>query len=1499
MIKYSRYRYLGITALSGLLTLTAMTRAWTDDTATLLPNAIQYFMDANGKPLANGKVFMYTPSTTTPKTTWTTADKSVAQPQPFIPLGIAGKPSSPIYGDGSYRQLVKDQFNNTIWDFNTASTGGGGSTPTPGVGDGNIVGTILPWSGLAVPPNYVFAYGQAISRTGFPLFFNTITLPITVTCVATQPVLSGISDTSQIKIGSPVEASCIPPGATVLSKTANSVTMSSNASITTSVTGTFFPFGNGDGSTTFNVPDLQGFVVIGRNNMSGTASSHLDTVGFNGTNPNALGASGGSSGTILSLPNLPPFTPAGTITNGAITSIFTGSASQQALGPGGGSEGFTTGSLGHSIPAGTVASTQAGSTFVGTLGGGTSTRFTNTPAGITMNYIIKVLPDASGSSVSGVASIGGMTGVLACGTGLVCGGNTISVNIPALPLTPAQGGTGVSAQTFNFVTASPYSAVCDGSGADTSAAFQAAINATPTGSTGGTTYIDVPPNADCSFGIVLDFKGHPNLKLRGYGGEGVGNTTPSIMRWTGAGGARAMDFRDSNFNGIDNLALYNVSHTFTGILVDAGATVPLSTISSGFSLTNTTIGSTVTDASPTCLNISEAQLAVVENNNFSRCAPAIHGQNLLGQNTVTKVRNNVFQAHTGPAILECGEAWTLDNNTFEADVTGNANSFRNTNTLPCRNITFAGNWFGDITGAVGSTGTQVTLTTTGLSFTGNALQANVNASLLKLDGGSGFTVLGNYLNTALVGITCVNSPTGGRVNGNSLNGVTTAIAVAANCINFDWANNSPDITPAGTGYVTLDTTQTITGAKTFGSAGGVSKLNIAGNTSGSTALNASAVASGVLTLPAATDTLLARATTDTLTNKSISGSTNTLTNIANASLTNPATTVNGQTCTLGASCTVTAAATGITVGTTTVSSGTSHGVLTNNAGNLGNTAAGTNGQLFLGVTGAEPAWGTMSGDATITNAGALTLASTITAGGPTGSATVAPIITYDAKGRLTAVSSATITPSIGNVTGLGAGVGTWVATPSSANLAAAVTDETGSGALVFGTSPTLGTPIINGLATGTGVATANTASTLVARDGSGNFAAGTITAALSGNATTATSATSATTATNATNTAITDDTTTAATMFPTWVTANTGNLPQKTTSTKLTFNPSTGVLSSTVLSAATHTAPGAMTFQSNGSTFAGSISTGQLWYLGGTSLTPAAGSTLTVSQNTGGTPGTSALGNILGQFIAADTTLGILALDTFGAQSAFAPRRADGTQASKTALAGGATIFGFGPQGWDGSAYGSGASLDFLSTASVWSGSNHGAFMRLRTATDGATALTERFRVQQGMSIGDTTDPGVGGLRATGATIQFTALASDAATTDNTVCISSAGTLLKGSGTLGICLGTSSKKFKHDIVSMGAGLAEIVQLSPKNFFYNKGYGDDGKRQQYGFIAEEVVKVLPGVTGADSKGITQSVDMLAMVPVLVNAIKQLKADNDNLRMDVLVLQAKVGTAGTRK
>lgn len=60
------------------------------------------------------------------------------------------------------------------------------------------------------------------------------------------------------------------------------------------------------------------------------------------------------------------------------------------------------------------------------------------------------------------------------------------------------------------------------------------------------------------------------------------------------------------------------------------------------------------------------------------------------------------------------------------------------------------------------------------------------------------------------------------------------------------------------------------------------------------------------------------------------------------------------------------------------------------------------------------------------------------------------------------------------------------ASTTSAQLLGVLSDETGSGAAVFGTTPTLATPVINGLPTGTGVASGATASTLVSRDVNAN-----------------------------------------------------------------------------------------------------------------------------------------------------------------------------------------------------------------------------------------------------------------------------------------------------------------------------------------------------------------------------------------------------------------------------
>jgi hypothetical protein len=72
---------------------------------------------------------------------------------------------------------------------------------------------------------------------------------------------------------------------------------------------------------------------------------------------------------------------------------------------------------------------------------------------------------------------------------------------------------------------------------------------------------------------------------------------------------------------------------------------------------------------------------------------------------------------------------------------------------------------------------------------------------------------------------------------------------------------------------------------------------------------------------------------------------------------------------------------------------------------------------------------------------------------------------YQTGGALGTPASGTLTNCTGlpvgtGVSGLGTNIATFLATPSSANLAAALTDETGSGSAVFATSPTVNNPTV-------------------------------------------------------------------------------------------------------------------------------------------------------------------------------------------------------------------------------------------------------------------------------------------------------------------------------------------------------------------------------------------------------------------------------------------------------
>lgn len=192
------------------------------------------------------------------------------------------------------------------------------------------VGSCLPYFGTTAPnSSFVFPYGQAISRTTYSALF------------------------------------------TLFSTT----------------------FGAGDGSTTFNVPDIRGRVIGGKDDMGGAAAGYLTATYFgaaDGALGTTLGAKGGIQASTIVTANLPAYTPTGTISNGAIT-VSGGSVGRQVAGDnnnnGGGGGSFSA----MASTALSLSASQAGSTFAGTAQGGSSTPYSNVQPTIIGNYILRVI----------------------------------------------------------------------------------------------------------------------------------------------------------------------------------------------------------------------------------------------------------------------------------------------------------------------------------------------------------------------------------------------------------------------------------------------------------------------------------------------------------------------------------------------------------------------------------------------------------------------------------------------------------------------------------------------------------------------------------------------------------------------------------------------------------------------------------------------------------------------------------------------------------------------------------------------------------------------------------------------------------------------------------------------------------------------------------------------------------------------------------------------------
>lgn len=196
-----------------------------------------------------------------------------------------------------------------------------------GVNGARVLGELVSFTGSTCPPLFVFPAGQTLSRTTYAALWTFAQLEITA-------------------------------GNTL--------------------------WNNGDGSTTFGIPDLRGRVPVAADAMGGTAASRVTTAG-SGINGAVLGTAGGGQNVTLLTANLPPYAPAGTIANGAIsvttqiTSVTNGATGAFATGNGGGGSANLTSVLGPS---------QAASSFTGSAQGGTSTPVFNMQPSIITNSIL-------------------------------------------------------------------------------------------------------------------------------------------------------------------------------------------------------------------------------------------------------------------------------------------------------------------------------------------------------------------------------------------------------------------------------------------------------------------------------------------------------------------------------------------------------------------------------------------------------------------------------------------------------------------------------------------------------------------------------------------------------------------------------------------------------------------------------------------------------------------------------------------------------------------------------------------------------------------------------------------------------------------------------------------------------------------------------------------------------------------------------------------------------
>jgi microcystin-dependent protein len=147
-------------------------------------------------------------------------------------------------------------------------------------------------------------------------------------------------------------------------------------------------YGTGDGSTTFNIPDLRGRIAAHLDNMGGTAANRITSAG-SGITGTSMGATGGAQTETLVTANLPPYTPAGSVSvTSTPTNVIQSQVGQVGV-QGGANQIYYIGQ--PPSPSPTSSSITSTGTLTGTAQGGTSQPVVTMPPTIICNYILRII----------------------------------------------------------------------------------------------------------------------------------------------------------------------------------------------------------------------------------------------------------------------------------------------------------------------------------------------------------------------------------------------------------------------------------------------------------------------------------------------------------------------------------------------------------------------------------------------------------------------------------------------------------------------------------------------------------------------------------------------------------------------------------------------------------------------------------------------------------------------------------------------------------------------------------------------------------------------------------------------------------------------------------------------------------------------------------------------------------------------------------------------------